>query len=82
MQDPVIDEIIAELSDEFQLPKHVVRFIYMNYYKNVRDVIRSGDVFDDSTLKGVYIPRFGKIEVKSEKKIEKVRELTRRKRNV
>ncbi len=71
--DRVFEEIIKELSEEFNLNKKVIRFIISNYYRNVRDIIREGDIYDVSTLKGIYIPGFGALRVKNKKRVEYIR---------
>lgn len=81
-RDSVFEEIIEELAEEFRLNKKVVRFLVMTYYKEVRDIIREGDLYDLSTLKGVYMPGLGKFKVKSKRRVEYIRALKERRKNV
>jgi nucleoid DNA-binding protein len=71
--DPVFNEIISDLAEEFQLDKRTVRYVIMDYYKEIRDIIRFGDLNDYKSLKGIYIPGFGKIKVRTKKRVDYIR---------
>lgn len=78
--DPDFEEILDELAEEFKLKKSVIRFVIMNYYRNVRDIMREGDLDDMSTLKAIYIPGFARLGIKSKRRVEYIRNI--KKKNV
>lgn len=76
------EEILSELAEEFRLNKNVVRYIINAYYREVRDIIREGDMNDYRSLKGIYIPRFGKLRVKSRQRVDYIRSMKKEKKYV
>lgn len=80
--DSVFEEIIEELAEEFRLDKKIVRFLIKTYYKEVRDIMREGDLNDYSTLKGIYMPGLGKFKVKSKKHVDYIRSIKRERKYV
>lgn len=84
--DRVTEEILDEVAEEFKLRKSTVRYIYMNFWKHVSDIIREGDIYEYESMWNIYIPGLGKLGIMSKKFIDKIRgykERTQeRKRNV
>jgi nucleoid DNA-binding protein len=64
-QDRVFEEIIADLSEEFKLNKQAVRFIIMDYYKQVRKTLSYGDPYQRIPLISVRVPGLGVFKVKN-----------------
>lgn len=67
------DRIVEELAEEFNLPHYVIRWNISSFYRILRDFIRERDVMDESTLKGMYVPGFGRFMPKSKYSLDIVR---------
>lgn len=65
VQDEVFEDIISDLSEEFQLDKQVIRYVIMNYYKNVRDIMRFADPNTPYGVKSIRLSGLGKFRVKN-----------------